>query len=157
MRMISRNHAADPFAPLTGLPGVTREPISVDVVRGRQTERRQGSAGEHPSGTGAVTFGRTPTWACCTARTRDAPTAPWSHGPVSQAQTFSEAAAAAHDHAEHDHAEQTRMEYSSLSPRQKVSATPALQAARTTLRRTEINPKSGPTRTSRSALAVPLN
>ena len=29
------NRAADPFAPLTDLPGVTWEPISVEVVRGR--------------------------------------------------------------------------------------------------------------------------
>jgi hypothetical protein len=29
------NRAADPFAPLTGLPGATWEPISVDVVRAR--------------------------------------------------------------------------------------------------------------------------
>ena len=29
------NRAADPFAPLTGLPGITWEPISVEVVRGR--------------------------------------------------------------------------------------------------------------------------
>ena len=29
------NRAADPFAPLAGLPGTTWEPISVEVVRGR--------------------------------------------------------------------------------------------------------------------------
>ncbi|MEJ7705029.1 MAG: hypothetical protein WKF47_15875 [Geodermatophilaceae bacterium] len=29
------NHAADPFAPLAGLPGVTWAPLSVEVLRGR--------------------------------------------------------------------------------------------------------------------------
>jgi hypothetical protein len=29
------NHAADPFAPLTDLPGATWEPISVEVARAR--------------------------------------------------------------------------------------------------------------------------
>jgi hypothetical protein len=29
------NRAADPFAPLTDLPGATREPIAVEVVRAR--------------------------------------------------------------------------------------------------------------------------